>query len=381
MTILFWIFFLLIVYTYAGYPLGLLLLSRWRKKPVNKGHCEPRVSIILSAFNEEKAIEAKLLNLLDIDYPEDKIEILVGSDGASDRTDEIISRVRSPRVRFFRFVANLGKPHVLNALIEEARGEILVFTDARQEFDRKSVRMLVRNFHDPAVGCVSGELFFKADECSVGRIEKGMDAYWRYEKFLRKKESEIGSMLGATGAIYAARKEIFPKLPEDILVDDLYAPLEMVSRGYRAVFDSEAHAYDRPSQKSAEEFKRKVRTLAGNYQILVRLPNLLNPGRSPVAWQLISHKVLRLAVPFLLIGLLTVNLFLINSTFYRIVFLGQIAFYGLAALEGFLERKRFWKKGLGYLPYMFCLLNYCALMGFVRFASGKHKAAWEKAYA
>lgn len=379
MEILFWLFFILIAYTYAGYPFILLLLSKSMKRPVNKSPEEPSVTIILSAFNEEKWIESKLHNLLEMDYPEDKIEILVGSDGASDTTDQIISRVKSPRVRFFRFVSNLGKPSVLNALVEEAHGSILVFTDARQEFDKKAIRMLVRNFNDPAVGCVSGELYFK--NTSDGRIERGMDAYWRYEKFLRRNESEIGSMLGATGAIYAIRRELFTKVPVNILVDDMYIPLQMVSRGYRAVFESEAEAYDVPSTKSKEEFKRKVRTLAGNYQIFFLLPGLLQPGKSAVAWQLISHKLLRLMIPFFLLGLFTANLFLLQSVFYRLTFCAQILFYGLAAWEWQAERKGYGKRSIGYIPYMFCLLNYCAFFGLIRFLEGKYKATWERAYA
>ena len=218
---IFWLSLILILYTYAGYPLFLFLASKLFKKPVRKKANEPQVSIILAAFNEEKAIEQKLLNLLELDYPETKLEILVGSDGGSDQTDEIISHFHSTRIRFFRFIKNFGKPHVLKALAEEARGEILLFTDARQEFDHDAVRALVANFEDPKVGCVSGELYLKqASDGVVKSIGGGMDAYWRYEKFLRKRESELGSMLGATGAIYAIRASLFPKsLPDDILVD------------------------------------------------------------------------------------------------------------------------------------------------------------------
>ncbi|MBI4430111.1 MAG: glycosyltransferase family 2 protein [Candidatus Omnitrophica bacterium] len=379
MEALFWVFFILIVYTYAGYPFALLVLSKWRNRPALKAQMEPAVTVILSAFNEQKWIEAKLFNLLNMDYPEKKIEILVGSDGASDATDQIISKVRSPRVRFFRFVSNLGKPNVLNALAKEAHGAILIFTDARQEFDRKAIRMLVRNFNDPSVGCVSGELYFRQE--GSGRIEKGMDAYWRYEKFLRKKESEIGSMLGATGAIYAIRREWYTELPLNILVDDMYLPLHIVHRGYRAVFESEAKAFDVPSQKSNEEFKRKVRTLAGNYQVFFLLPALLVPWKSSVAWQLFSHKLLRLLIPFFLVGIFAVNLFLLDSAFYRVSLAAQFLFYGLALREWLSERMGIGKRSVGYIPYMFCLLNYCAFIGLIRFLEGRQKAAWERAYA
>ena len=379
MKLLFWISFLGILYTYFGYPLLLSMVSALFRKPVKQRASEPSVSVIISAFNEEQAIERKLLNLLNLNYPEGKLEILVGSDGGSDQTDEIVSRFHSTRIRFFRFIQNAGKPHVLNALIEEAKGEIILFTDSRQEFDREAVAALVKNFEDPKIGCVSGELFFKNTTDQSGAISEGMDAYWRYEKWLRKKESDLSSMLGATGAIYAIRKSLYPQpLPADVLVDDMYIPFSIIQKGYRAIFESEAFAFDRPSEKGAQELKRKVRTLAGNYQIFAYFPGLFNPFVSPVAWQLISHKFLRLMIPMFLVTQLISNLFLLQHPFYVIFFIGQILFYGLAVLE---MKKAGGKKGIGYIPYTFCLLNYSAVLGLFKFLTGKQKANWEKAYA
>ncbi|OGW85764.1 MAG: hypothetical protein A3C35_03335 [Omnitrophica bacterium RIFCSPHIGHO2_02_FULL_46_11] len=379
---IFWFLIAVIFYTYAGYPVCLLIVSSFKKRDVKKGVYEPRVSVVVSAFNEEKAIEQKLLNLLELNYPTEKLEILIGSDGASDRTDEIVSRFHSPRIRFFRFVKNFGKPHVLNALLEEACGEIIVFTDVRQELDYESIHALAANFKDPEVGCVSGELCFKTEARSIlGHVGKGMDLYWRYEKFLRKKESEIGSMLGATGAIYAIRRSLFCPVPLDILVDDMYVPLSIVERGYRAVFESRALAYDRPSERGGEEFKRKVRTLAGNYQIFLHFLNFFMPWKSPIAWQLFSHKFLRVIAPFSLFGLLASNLFILSHPFYFWFFLAQILFYGMAIFEAYYARGTTHRKGIGYLPYTFCLLNYSALVGLVRFLTGRQKTAWEKAYA
>ena len=383
MEIIFWLSFVLIFYTYAGYPLLLFVISGLFQKPVKKKANEPQVSIILSAFNEEKAIERKLLNLLELNYPEHKFEILVGSDGAFDKTDEIVSRFHSTRIRFFRFVKNLGKPNVLKALAQEAQGEILIFTDARQEFDRDAVKALVANFEDSKVGCVSGELYLKqADESAVKSIGGGMNAYWRYEKFLRRRESELGSMLGATGAIYAIRSRLFPKLlPADILVDDMYIPLEIIGKGYRAVFESEARAYDCLSERGVEEFKRKTRTLAGNYQIFMHFLNLFIPFKSPIAWQLFSHKFLRLLVPFFLFALFLSNLCILNRPLYFSFFAAQVLFYGMAILEVGQSKMRNGKRGLGYIPYTFCLLNYSALVGLIRFITGKQNTAWGKAYA
>ncbi|MBI4358120.1 MAG: glycosyltransferase family 2 protein [Candidatus Omnitrophica bacterium] len=379
---LFWFSTGVVAYTYFGYPAFLYVLSIFLKQPVRKAPAEPSVSVIISAFNEERAIERKLVNLLALDYPEEKLEILVGSDGASDRTDEIVSKFHSARIRFFRFVENFGKPHVLSALVQEAGGEILVFTDARQEFDRDTVRALVANFEDSKVGCISGELYLRMPSQGSGAVAGGMNAYWRYEKFLRKKESAIGSMLGATGAVYAIRKILFPKaLPADILVDDMYIPFEVIAKGYRAVFESEARAYDQVSKESAQEFKRKVRTLTGNYQVFKHFPKLFIPFKSPIAWQLFSHKFLRLFVPFFLVLVLISNLFLLKQSFYLYCLVLQIIFYGLATYEAWRMKNHERKKGIGYLPYMFCLLNYSAVMGFLCFIRGEQQVTWERAYA
>lgn len=379
MEIIFWLSILTVLYAYAGYPVALWILAKFFRRPVNKGRFEPRISIILSAFNEEKFIESRLHNLLDADYPSSKIEILVGSDGARDETDAIVSHFDSSRVRFFRFVKNLGKPHVLNSLVREAHGTILIFTDARQEFPDHSIRELVENFHDPDVGCVSGELLFR--RAASGSIGQGMGAYWSYEKFLRKKESEIGSMLGATGAIYAIRRQFFVPVPENTLADDMYVPLSIVQKGYRAVFDAKAQAYDEVSQTGRQEMVRKIRTLAGNWQIFRNMPYLLNPIVSPVAFQLISHKLLRLLVPLCMIFIFLSNLQLLDRGFYILTLIAQIVFYGLALAESRRERQRTSeKKGIGYLPYTFCVLNYAAFKSIFYYLSKGRLGAWTKAY-
>lgn len=385
MKFLFWSSLCLIVYTYLGYPLILWILSRMFRKKIEQDQAYlPFISVVLSAFNEEKHIDAKLKNLLGLDYPSDRLEILAGSDGSQDGTDRIVSEHAGPQIRFFPFEANRGKPRVLNDLIPKCRGEILVLTDARQEFDKGALRALVRNFKDPKVGSVSGELLFKShDRAAVG---EGMDLYWRYEKFLRKCESDLGSMLGATGAIYAVRRELFTPFPPDILVDDMYLPLAIVRKGFRAVFEPEARAYDIVSVKGEQEFKRKVRTLSGNYQIFRHFPDLFHPFRSPVAFQFFSHKFMRLMVPFLMIAAAVSNLCLIREPFYAFVFVLQCVFYGLALAEGIRQRdaaktgvaKK--KRRLGYIAYTFCLLNYSAFMGFFYFILKRQKVTWDKAY-
>lgn len=384
MRFIFWSSIVLILYTYLGYPLALWILSRAFPKKIKKDRQYlPKVSVLIAAFNEEKYIAAKIKNLLGLDYPAERLEILVGSDGSQDKTNRIVSELSGPRVRFFPFEANRGKPCVLNDLVKESRAEVLVLTDSRQEFDRDAIRALVQNLRDPEVGSVSGELLFKAhDQAAVG---KGMDLYWRYEKFLRKCESDIGSMLGATGAIYAVRRELFTGFPEDILVDDMYLPLAIIRGGGRAIFEPEALAYDIVSGKGEQEFKRKVRTLSGNYQVFRHFPGLFNPLGSPVALQLFSHKFMRLMVPFLMIAAAVSNLWLVRSPGYALIFALQGLFYAMAWIEGRKQRAGETgamgkKRKIGYIAYTFCLLNYSALMGFFYFIFRRQKVTWAKAY-
>lgn len=376
--ILFWFFTAAVFYTYLGYPVLLTAAVRFFSRPVQKGHFEPHVSIVISAFNEERFILRKIENLLQSDYPREKFEIIVGSDGGSDKTDDLVSGHPDERVKFFRFVQNMGKPHVLNGLVAEATGSIIVFTDSRQRFERNTIKELVDNFADPEVGCVSGELYF--EEVAESGVAKGMDAYWKYEKYLRRQESAIGSMLGATGAIYAIRRRLFEPVPTDILVDDMYIPLNIIRKGYRAVFDGQARAFDLVSSRGGQEFTRKVRTLAGNFQIFKSFKDLMMPFRSPVAWQLISHKLMRLLIPHFLICLFGINLLLFRELFYGCLLAGQVLFYGAAAFEWFWQKSGRSGKTAGYIPYMFCLLNISAFAGFVRYLKGADQKTWKKVY-
>ena len=320
MKILFWVSILTVLYVYAGYPLLVYLISLFLERPVRRKYIYPSISVIVSAYNEEKSIEKKITTLLDADYPKEKLEILIGSDGSTDGTEEIVKRyveiASLPRfggvarnddgqeasccaIKLFRQVRRRGKPNMLNILASAAKGEILVFTDARQRLDRNSLKELVRNFSDEKVGSVSAELLFEDDD---NKTSNGIGLYWAYEKFIRKCESKIDSMLGATGAMYAIRRELFQEMPEDLILDDVYIPLKAIEKGYRAIFESEAKIYDTVVKDAKEEFSRKARTLAGNFQAFGYLKGLFNPFRSPVAFQFFSHKFLRLVVPFLLIN-------------------------------------------------------------------------------
>ncbi len=380
MKTIFWILLFLIIYCYFGYPLILSGMAQWRAKPVRKSAFEPTVSIVLSLHNEEDVIEGKIKNFLALDYPPDRIEILIGSDGSTDQTNDIVKRFMNSRIHLFERDQRMGKSITINDLVQKAKNEIIVFTDARQIFAKDAVRQLVNNFADSTIGCVSGELIFFKKE---GGTAQGINLYWKYEKLIRKNESQIHSMLGATGAIYAIRRELFTQVPERVVLDDMYIPLKVIQRAYRAIFDEEAKAYDQVADSPREEHRRKARTLYGNYQIFFLFSGMFIPLKSPIAIQLFSHKFLRVVIPFFLIVIFFINWALKDEPIFAKFFFLQIFFY-LMAMLGALARNQ--KYGIlrlvskvCFVPYVFCLLNFSALIGFLRFLGAKQEITWEKA--
>lgn len=333
---IFWLSFFVILYTYIGYP---LVLSAWRslgKKRVRKEEILPSVSVIVAVYNEERVIEGKLKNLFDLDYPASRLEIIVSSDGSTDETEMKVNRWQArhpngPPLLLLTAPAHVGKAAALNRAAAHARGEILLFTDARQWLDRNAVKALVSNFADERIGAVSGELILMDRPGGDGAV--GVGLYWRYEKWLRKMESDVDSMLGATGAIYAIRKALYDPIPAETILDDVLIPMQAVFKGYRTVFEPKALAYDFIAKRTGSEFVRKVRTLSGNYQLLWEINTLWSWRRNRVFFQYFSHKVARLIVPFMLVLLLFSNLFLMQGIYF-IFFWLQVAWYGLALLGG-----------------------------------------------
>ena len=343
--LLIWSSLAFLLYVHFGYP---MLLDVWRRvagRRVKKGSWEPTtssasafawptVSILIAVHNERDTIEAKLQNCLQLDYPAEKLQIVVALDAPTDGTDAIVAAFESAMISVVKLVQHKGKAGALNHAVVAARGDILVFADARQSFDRTALRELVANFHDPEVGCASGELILLDDE---GReASDGMGIYWRYEKWMRAQESEIHSMLGATGAIYAIRRELYKPMLPDTILDDMAVPMNIVLGGKRAVFDGAAHAYDRVSASPEIEYGRKVRTLMGNFQLLARMPALLSPFHNPVWLQFMSHKVARLLVPYALVILFVANMFAHGA--YVWLFAAQCAWYFLAGLGSLMSR-------------------------------------------
>jgi poly-beta-1,6-N-acetyl-D-glucosamine synthase len=335
MELLFWGSLALVLYAYVGYPCVLGLVARVSPWPVRKRRFDadaPGVSIVMAARNEARRLPGRIDNLLVQTYPGPK-QIIIVSDGSTDGTVDTLLPFAG-QVDVIEIPAS-GKATALNAGVAHARHDILVFADARQRFASDALAELVANFADPAVGGVTGELVLDCED--GGRdadsgIAEGVGLYWRYEKWIRRQESAIHSMPGATGAIYALRRSLWQPLPASALLDDVLAPMRAVLQGYRMVFDDGARAYDRVAAHADEEQRRKIRTIAGNYQILALEPRLLNPFRNPVWLQYVSHKVIsRLLVPYALIVCFVSSAVLASSgAIYAIAFAGQVAFYGLA---------------------------------------------------
>jgi cellulose synthase/poly-beta-1,6-N-acetylglucosamine synthase-like glycosyltransferase len=320
----------------------------------------------MAAHNEETNLPTKLEALRGLQYPADKLEVIVASDGSTDRTAEILRAVEGEVVAVILPEAK-GKAVALNAAVRVARGEILVFFDTRQAVDQNVLMELCACFADPEVGAVSGELLLEDAEGRPAGDALGL--YWRIEKIVRRLESATGSVVGVTGAIYAIRRELYVELPEGTILDDVLVPMNVARAGKRVIFHPMAIARDRLSQKPGKEFARKVRTLTGNYQLLRLAPWLLTPV-NPLLFRFVSHKLLRLAVPFLLV-LLLVSSALASGVLYRAVFGAQLIFYGLAAV-GWLSppMRRFRAVSVAET---FAMLNVAAALAFYNFAAGRNK--------
>jgi poly-beta-1,6-N-acetyl-D-glucosamine synthase len=367
----FWGSIALVAYAYFGYAMWLWLRTKWRPRPVLRGDCTPFVSVAMVVRNEEHVLDRKLQNLLDLEYPADRMEFIVVSDGSTDTTDDMLARrAGDPRFRVITLPQSRGKACGLNDAIRAAKGEVIVFTDARQEIEREALRLLMENFSDSAVGCASGELML--GDPHSGESGQGMGFYWRIEKQIREMESSSGSVVGATGAFYAARRELLASIPPDTILDDVLIPMEVAREGKRVVFDSRARAWDSPNLGSRREFSRKIRTLSGNYQLVQLAPWLLGSS-NPLRFEFISHKLSRLIVPFaMLLALLSSGL--IPDPLYRIAFWAQVAVYGLS-LPAMLGIKVGPLSRISDASSTLVVLNAAALAAFVNFITGR-KAVW-----
>lgn len=364
---IFWLSLVLVAYANLGYPVLLWILCRFLAKPVPYGDFEgewPKVSVVMVAHNEAGRIAAKLRNLLECDYP-GGLEVILVCDGCGDATADVSRSLGDERVRTMESV-RCGKAAGLNQGVAAAKGEIIVFADVRQVFEADAIRKLVIPFSDPGVAGVSGSLEIKAAADGPG---KGIDVYWKLEKFIRQVEARIDSCIGCTGAIYALRNGSFQELPPDTILDDVVVPMRAMLAGGRILFEPAARAYDPQALTTSHERRRKTRTLAGNFQMLFRYPHWLLPFRNRLWWQLVSHKYLRLAVPFLLPVCFASNAALAASgPVYGAIFLFQLCLYVLA-LVGLAFRSC--RIRLFSIPGGFLYLQILCILGLVHFLKSR----------
>ena len=365
MRLLFWLSFALVGYAYVGYPLLLRLTGR--RMPILRQFATPTVSVILAARNEAENLARKLSSLESVDYPQHLLEILVISDGSTDGTAALL-RQAGNRVRPILLNRSVGKAEALNRGVAQATGELLLFVDARQTLDPNAVKELVSCFADPAIGAVSGELHLESADGTPS--PDGLGVYWKIEKMTRKLESETGSVVGVTGALYAMRRELFSPLPAGLLLDDVLIPMQVARAGLRVIFHPGAIARDRIFADAGKEFSRKVRTLTGNYQMLRVAPWLLSPA-NPLLFRLISHKLLRLIVPLLLFVLLVASA-TAPGRFYRVVLAAQLLVYAVALLGWLAPGAR--RQRPVSVAYTFTMLNVAAACAFYNFVGGR--ARW-----
>lgn len=380
---LFWAGVLIISYTYVGYGIILWLLTKAGRKfhtPVDYQESElPAVTHIVAAYNEEQCIEQKICNSLSLDYPKEKLTLLFVTDGSTDKTSEIVKSF--PSVKLFHSPERKGKIHAVNRVMKFVDTPIVIFSDANTMLNKEAFKKIVRHYKDKRVGGVAGEKRIMKKE-SDDASGAGEGIYWTYESFLKKKDAQLYSIVGAAGELFSIRTELFEEPPSDIIIEDFYLSMKIASRGYRFAYEPDAYAMETASASVSEEWKRKVRICAGGFQAMSRLRHLLNPFRYGVlSFQYISHRVLRwtMAPLFLPVVFLTnLTLALQGLLVYQAILVLQSAFYVLALLGSQLQDKKIRIKGF-FVPYYFMIMNLSVYTGFMRFLKGKQSVIWEKA--
>ncbi|MDP8246958.1 MAG: glycosyltransferase family 2 protein [Candidatus Tritonobacter lacicola] len=361
---------LLLGYTFFGYPLLLTVLSRLFPRPVRRGGSLPRVTVIIPAYNEAEIIGRKLRNTLALDYPRDRLEIVVASDGSADGTVLKARRFEGAGVRVVAFGKRRGKIALFNDVLPSAKGEVILFTDASGMIEPQALRRMVENFDDPDVGGVCGIYMFGFDDRTPrGRGER---SYWNYEFRVKEAASRLGTILGATGALYAIRKELYVSLSPGLINDDFLIPAAVAARGFRVVLDKRAVVVD--SDADFGSFARRVRVAAGNWQQIFAMRRLFSPRYSLVFWQFLSHKVFRALLPFFALIAVVIP-FIGQASFYSFFRIALLAFLCLAVLGGLLGRKRVLPR-FAVMPYYICSGLLAGLVGSVKFALAGGKVSW-----
>ncbi|MGA1823529.1 MAG: glycosyltransferase family 2 protein [bacterium] len=364
-------------YTYLFYPIILFVVTSGKtcdKKGDGDDCYVPSVSIVVAAYNEEKIIESKLKNISALDYPKDRITSLIASDGSDDATCEIVRGYGASNITLVELPRS-GKVNVLNSAVPLAHGEIIVFSDANTMYRPDAIKKLVTHFKDPGIGCVCGNLtLVNPKKLQSG---EGESFYWRYESWIKEKESRLGCVVGANGAIYAIRKSLFEKMPAKVINDDFHISMKIMERGHKVIYEKEAIGTEDVALDFNSEFLRHVRDGAGHYQEIAYLTGLLNPFKGIRFFAYVSHRFIRWIVPFLLPIIIIFNIPLLQSYPYRILFILQISMYTLAILTFFLQRADI-ETGIFKIPFFFLSINCALIIGFFKNISGAQGVTWDR---
>ena len=374
MITVFWLSVAAVVYVYVGYPALLYIVSRVWSRPARKAAITPPVTMIIAAYNEQDAIAAKLENTLALDYPPDKLEIIVASDGSTDGTNRIVRARFGERVKLLD-LPRAGKTSGQNRAAEVATGEILVFSDATTMYDRGAIAAMVANYADPTVGSVGGDVRYVTPEQAVA--SKGRQLYWNYEAAIRRWESQIFTVIGATGCIYSIRRHLYTPL-DPAAISDFVQPAKALLKGFRSVVEDDATCWEvAESKQLGDELRRRARVVLRGLRGVGYMPEVLHPVRHPfLCFQILSHRLLRWGVPFFMIAALVANFFILDHTLYRVTLGLQLALYGSALAALLLDRFRIRPPGL-FVPLYFCLVNLAPVLAVWSLLKGEKKVVWE----
>jgi biofilm PGA synthesis N-glycosyltransferase PgaC len=383
MIVVFWLSMAILFYTYLGYGVLIYLLAKLKERqgaPESQPDDElPAVTVVIAAYNEARFIEEKINNTLSLDYPEGRLKLLVVTDGSDDGTPDIVAR--HERVTLMHLPERKGKIHAVNRVMKAVDTPIVIFSDANTILNKGAIRNLVRHYQDPAVGGVAGEKRIAA-KTADNASGAGEGLYWKYESFLKKKDSQLYAVMGAAGELFSIRTSLFEEPPMNMVIEDFYMSLRIVSKGYRFIYEPDAYATETASATIGDEWKRKVRISAGGFQAIARLWPLLNPFRHGiVTFQYISHRVLRWTLAplsLVLMFLSTIYLSAMGLPFFALMLFGQLVFYSLALTGYALRDRRVSIKGF-FVPFYFSVMNLSVFAGFVRFLRGNQTVIWEKA--
>ena len=369
---------LLILYTYFGYFALVLILGKILRKKVLKANIEPHVTMLIAAYNEEKGIGKKIEDSLHLDYPRDKLRIIVVSDASSDQTDNIVKSYAHEGVELFRVEGRVGKTEARNIALASIEGEIIIFSDATTKYKNDIIRKLVRNFADPSVGMATGHLVYQ-DE-SQSHMGTGQILYWKYESLIKKAQTAMGTLTGSVGCVTAFRKELYTALPKNI-IEDFTEPLMFVIKGYRVVYEEEALCFEETTKKTGNEWNMRIRVIRGGMTGMLHARKILNPFVYPVPFfQLMSHKILRWLIPVFILGIFFLNNLIVflepDSLYPKVLLYLQFLFY-VTAFFSFLLEKMGIRFRLAAIPLYFIVLNAASLVALVKTITTDLEATWE----